>query len=492
MLKRITKRHLIGGGIALVIIVVAFAVIWGAWRDSRSQKQILLETDTALELYNHAVDRLQAQEHIYYQAEGSISFSIEANTLEENFTQLITMNDRGTEHPRVCVEETSIIGDYSIKRFDFYSDGNEYVTVQGSSFQSPMTLEDYLAKFTPSVLLDPMLYTDILGLTVHNESTITFQKPAAVEMWVAPGAELVSADGTAKLDKNGTLISSTYIAVYKLDGVTYSVHYHVTITEGEVPLIQLPETSVYTPTDAIDAPFMLEKGCGYLMSVGSINAQYEDAITCEAFGDERTQKLQLTTDNDDTWNAQVDTSVTVSNTSKTGTGITTVKKEIFSGNTYSISTDGKAFVNNPDVDLTAMTDYCDNLLIGTIILPQYIAAAEATVVEDIYSISFQTKEEFAQILAEEACTILYQNPSVLTNMSQSSVTDTVTCYLNLNVRTGLPVSSGFYYKGTYTISDIPYSLSYKADQSYSFTDHSSTDSVTTQEENATTQETDSA
>lgn len=466
MFKRITKRHLIGGGTALVIMIVAFAVICGAWRGSARAKPVPL--DNAAEIYAEAAAALKARENIYYQVEGAISATIGTNTLEENFTQLITIEAPGTEQMRVCVEETRRIGSYNITRFSFYADGKEYLTVQGASFQAAVSADEFNTKLIPSVLIDPTLYVESAGITVGKESTISFTKPAAIEVWAAAGAEPINAESTAFLNKDGALTSSVYTATYKQDGISYTVHYTVKIIDAEVPPIQLPDDSAFTPINAINTPYLLEKACGYLMNISSVHAQYKDTIACEAFGDERSQAIQIRTDNTDGWRAQVDTSVSVSNSSKAGAVTTSTKSELFSDNTYSASTDGAEFVTNSEVDLTAMTDYCHNLLIGTVMHPQYIISAEMNVIEDICSISFQASEDFAQILAEEACTTLYQSPLVLSNMSESSATDTATCYLNINKTTGFPVSAGFNYQGTYTISGIPYRLTFRADQTYAF------------------------
>ena len=99
-------------------------------------------------------------------------------------------------------------------------------------------------------------------------------------------------------------------------------------------------------------------------------------------------------------------------------------------------------------------------------LPEYISGTDLTETDTRFSIEFRANEAFAQLLAQEACATLYQNPDILTNMAQTFTTDRITCYLHVDKATGFPVASGFHYEGTYIVSALPYKLVFKADQNY--------------------------
>lgn len=465
MLKHITKRHFIGGGFALIVLIVAFAVIWGAWRDSITGAPVPLNNPT--EIYSEAVAALRNQENVYYKVTGSKSTTVGTASLKEEFIQLITCQAQGSDQMRICVEEVLSIGNLDINRFEYFVDGTRYSTVQSASFQAPAYDTEFTENFAPIILLDPSIYTEIDGHKLKKDTIIKFSNPEALEAWAASDdAELISAEGSAKLNRKKELTSGNYTATYKLDNVIFTVQYTVEVLSYDITPVALPDNSKYTSISNINTPYMLEKACGYLMAMGNIQSQYTDTISCEAFGDERKQTISLSSDTTDSLSVQVDTSVTVTNSSKAGIISTFSKTERFADNGYSSSTDGGEYISNPDVSQSDMNSYCQNLLIGTLMLPQHITAVELQDVDDLYSISFQASEEFAKILAEEACTTLYQSPSVLTDLAQSYATDTVTCYLNINKNTGIPLSSGFYYQGTYTISNLPYCLSFKADQTY--------------------------
>lgn len=463
MFKRITKRHMIGGGIALVIMIVAFAVICGAWRSS-PPKAIPIENPT--ELYVQAVSALQNTPSLYYEVNGATSFTDNNNTIEESFEQFITINAQNTEEMRIRVEEISHIGDFDIQRFDFYDNGTEYLTVQGASFCAPSSPDDFCDKFVPLVMFDPALYMDIAGVSVGDESTISFQTPVAIETWASTGVDLISAEGLVVLGQDNTLLSSTYTASYLLGTTEYTVHYQAKFNDNAPSPIQLPNADAYLPIEDIDAPYLLERACGYLMNSNNLQARYSDSIICQAFGDERKKEVALAISSDsDGWSASAETTVAVTNSSKTGV-TTSTKSEIFKNGVYVASIDGEPYTENTDVDLTAMDSYCDNLLIGTILLPEYILTAKREQIENITCITFDATSQFAKVLATEACTILYQTETILDDLAQNVTIEAMTCYLNIDTATGYPVSAGFNYDGTYLISDLPYALSFKADQSY--------------------------
>lgn len=468
MQKRIKKRHLICAGTVFIIITVAFAVIWGAWRGSGS-KPIPLKNPG--EIYAQAVSMLETNRNIYYRVDGTKETTIGNTVLAESFTQLITYEAWGTETPRGCVEQTLHIGSYDIESFDILADGTRYLTIQGSGFTAPGEADGFAAKYPPAVPIESALYADVTGVSIAGNATISFTNPAVVEDWAADGsAELTSAEGTAFIDRDGNLTKSIYTATYKQGGSAFKLHITVEVLDFDVRPIQTPDTSAYTSISDINTPLLLEKACGYLTSVGAIRAEYSDAISCQAFGDERSQTTRLVTGGTDDWSAQVDTTVSVSNSSKAGVVTTHTKTEQFTGNQYTASEDGCEYASNPDVDLSAMKSYCQNLLIGTMLLPRDIAAVDLKEIDNLYCITFRASDEFAQLLAEEACTTLYQNPDVLKDLAHSSSIDAVICYLNVEKYTGFPVSSGFDYRETYTISELPYALSYKADQTYTLPD----------------------
>ena len=230
--------------------------------------------------------------------------------------------------------------------------------------------------------------------------------------------------------------------------------------------ITLPDNlESYTPITYLDGPRELEIACGQLLTANCATAAYTDTISCEAFGDIRRQSIDVKTCSADAWTAQVDTKVSLENSGKQGAAVTTQKSEIFENNTYIARVDGGAPVTG-DIRAKDMQSYCQDILVATIMLPDHITDAKVTQTDNAYHLEYTGNADFAKMLSDEACATLYQKADTLTMIAQSYNTDGVSCYLTVDKVTGLPTASGFSYDGTYIISELPYKLSYQADQSY--------------------------
>jgi len=202
------------------------------------------------------------------------------------------------------------------------------------------------------------------------------------------------------------------------------------------------------------------------LDAGDIQAVCQDSIFCEAFGDKRNQTITLKSIQNTAWSAQVDTTVEIINSSKAGTTTNYTQKEIFEDNAYSISVDGGDPTVNKDIDVNTMRNYCQDLLVSTILLPDYITGATITESEDVYTIELTGNDTFAQLIDAEACATLYNNAQVLSSIAQSYTVEKMQCYLTISKSTGLPISSGLDYLGVHTIESFPYRLQFHADHNY--------------------------
>lgn len=450
---------------ALIILFLSAAVIIGAWRIS-ADNPVAIENPA--EVYSSAVSMLNKEDSVYYKITGTKSFSIYNEEITENFVRYVSIQGSETENPQICVEETLSIGNYDIVLFDIFNDKTEYLTVQGSSFRAPISYDDFMARQIPLIPIDISLYERVSGERTAKQSVITFHNAREIEFWVSKiPSTTINAEGTVLLDNSGRIVKSEYLSEYTCENTRFNLQVTVEVLGSEISEMPAPDASMYKEVTSIETPLQLEKACGYLLSAGNIRADYIDTIACQAFGDERTQTVRLETSTSNHFKALMDTQVSATNSSKAGVVTTTTKSELFQDNVYSIATNGEEPVINSEVDLETMKGYCENLLIGTIVLPQYISTITHTDTDEVCYIAFDATEEFAQVLIAEACNTLYQSPAVLDNMTDTYQTNTVTAYLTLDRVTGFPISSGFYFLGTYTMSGLPYNLSFKADQIYS-------------------------
>lgn len=417
-------------------------------------------------VYQEAVNRLSGQQNLKLNITYDKSTSINGNIFRERSAQTVTYQGLGTEQMRGNAEETLQIGEYTIRISELYTDGTGYFTVNDTPFQGSITESEYLARYIPAAAISPELYAGIQGTYTKMGSVIWFSQAATAESWCwEDSMENLTAEGTAYLDANGDLTKTVYLLSYTLGHANITLTATVSIDQAED--IQIPQdTTGYTKIGDLDAPRILETACGYLLSTDTVTASYADKISCEAFGDVREQTIQVRTTGGGSWTAGVDTKVTVENSSKTGTSSVTTKNEAFENGIYTAKIDGGEPTTADQIGAADMRQYCRDILVATIMLPEYITDVKCTDTEAGYRIEFTASESFTQMLAAEACAILYQKEDVLTGISQSYRTDSVSCYLTIDKRSGFPVASGFSYSGTYTISDLPYNLQYKADQTY--------------------------
>ena len=94
------------------------------------------------------------------------------------------------------------------------------------------------------------------------------------------------------------------------------------------------------------------------------------------------------------------------------------------------------------------------------------------------TIRFNGNEDFAKLISSNACQILYQKPELLNEIAQSSTTKTLTCYLKIDKTSGLPLSAGIEFSGSFEVNQLPYVLSFKADQTYVIPDGTANDIIT--------------
>ena len=452
-------------GTALTVLIVATVVIWSNWHNKGEAVYPLDNADT---LYHDALTRLSAAENIQYKVTGTKKLEKDGTITEENYTQKITYESRFTDSFRGFAEEDLVIGSQNIKSLEHYSDGIALLSIQGANFQSQMAAEDYRAKYVPPAPIDPSLYAQITGTKEGDICTITFHVPTAAENWVTDEAYIITGvTATATIDNNGNLVSSNYSVIYELSDMIVSLQVTVEIDHEPAPAIIVPDSKTYVQIDDVTIPQMLERACGYLTAFPSIYAKYTDFVYCEAFGDERFQTTTLSINKGADYVMGIDTTVSVSNRSKAGSAVKSTKSDRFANGQYSYSADGIHFEVNKSVSQEDMAQSCHNILFSTILHPGYIASVETHEEDGIIRIKLIPADDFANILAEDACIALYNDAAILTEQAITYKTDSLFCYLDFEKATGYPISSGFSYIGIYEISGIAYQLQFQADQLYS-------------------------
>lgn len=463
MSKQHSKNFYIRLGIVLTIIIVSAIVIWSAWH---TRNTAVLPLSDAATVYNNAVTQLLTNENLHYKVTQSKETNAHGVIAKETYSQTIIYESHSTENFRGYVEEDLIIGAQNIKSIEFYEKGNALFTTQGVNFQSLMDADNYKARYVPIAPINPDLYSEITGTTQAGISTITFLSPSAAEQWATTNDSIIiDSVATATIDKNGALIASNYKITYQEDNITTTIDVLVEVNNDDDTIPNLNQHEYISISDA-SIPKLLERSCGYLSAMSKVSANYTDTIMCSAFGDERTQRTTLSVTRDEDFSAEIDTDITIKNSSQNESATTSLRNDRFAKGVYSYSTDGVHFEINESVGQADVEIMCYNLLINTILHPGYIESLEIIDQEDTLKIVLTPTEAFSTILAEDACLILYSNATILSEQAQAFSTENITSYIEIDKKTGFPVSSGFYFSGSYDIGGIPYPLIFQADQQY--------------------------
>ncbi len=459
---------------ALVLCVALLFLLTGCFASDHTDKNqttALTADSAAISLYQQAADKISTADNFSLYIGTITNTTVGGQTFSKSSQQLLDFQNYGTNAMQASMVESLHIGIYNISISEFYGDGIGYFTVNNNSFTAPMTVEEYCIRYAPAVLFNTVLYRDIQTYAYGKATGITFRQPAGAESWAIPtDAEFTDASGYAVLDHSGALKESTYTVTYQLGAAFISQTTRVIVRSASAAQVKSPgDASSYTSVEYLDAPRKLEEACGYLLQANQIQSTAVENITCQAFAINRSQTTSLTMSGAaDTFNALLDINVNQINESRGGEVTAIQQTEGFQNGVYSISINGSASTTNASVDYKSMQTYCQNLLVESILLTEYIAGASLLQTENTYRITFRGSEALAEAICRDICSTLYNDPTLLNTLASAYTIDTVECYLELDSSTGLPTASGLRCRVTHTIEKISYLLTTQMDQIYHY------------------------
>lgn len=458
------KRKLLIIGIAILLLLITAIVIIANYEP----KPIPLAQEQAKSIYTNALAVIQNAKNKVLNVSTREEINLNGSVFTESTERTETYNDINSANLLIRVDEQMTVGTHSVNNCEIYSDGAVYLTIADSNFVADCAPEALSDRLTPSALFDTGLYNEISGVDNGENYSITFSAPTAIESWLTDSdVTLVCADGTAGISYDGQLVSCTYTATYLLGNITVSITVTVATQFVRNEIIMPDDLSAYIPISYIDGPRALERVSGFLTQADCVSSVYTDRIYFGALGDKREQVTTLHAYKDMQLSASVQTDLLLSNDSYENQQATHKKYETYFNDIYTVTTDGNISTSNSDITEADFQLYLQNLLLSTVMLPKYIASADAEESDSILHIQFVGTEEFALFLRESAGSILYQDSKILGSTDSSVETVELICHLALNKQTGLPLSSGIHYTGSYTAEGLPYQIQYHAEQTYS-------------------------
>lgn len=422
---------------------------------------------SAVDIYKEAAAIVDAAENLTLTITDSIITEANNEIFSERSDRSVHYQGLGTDTMSALVNETLSIGNYNITHSEFYNNNSLYLTVGDGKFSSAISEKEFHKRNIPAIFFDTSRYGNIEATQTENCIIIKFESPVTPEPWAFPdGAGFISANGSATLDANMQLTMSTYDISYTIGSAVFKRHIETSIKTDPISM-NIPNIESYIQIQHIDAPIILEKACGYLMQAQSISANIQDTIVCDAFSDDRNQTISLDMHGQDSdFTAKIDLSLLHIHSSRGGEALRRSENILFSEGKSSVTIDGVPSQGNVEITAHDMRANCQDLLLSTILLPEYISGVSISEDNDYCRFDFSTTPSLAETMCQGACDILYQDPKLLIDLSSDSSTEKLGAYLQIHKATGLPTASGIFYTGNYTIDERSYMLKYETSQTY--------------------------
>ena len=418
------------------------------------------------ELYQEALEKLPAAYSLDIIKETTITVGKKSYTESSNI--YLVCNQIEPDNTKIQLTETIKSGVATNTVMEICVNNMLYLSIQDCTFSSAISNEVIATRYIPAAALTEGLYSECTSATAMDITKVHFAAPADAEFWAIPsGCQFIDATGNAYINA-GKLESIDYSLSYYYGNALVEKNFTIQInTDSNTEILPPNDLEAYTPIDYIDGPVLLEKMCGLLLQESSISAKSEEYMYCGPFGDQRTKTETVNIHLLSPLDANIDTTITQANTSHCDTAsIVTKQYQAFTNGTYSITTDHNPAVEDPSIQESYMREYCQNILLGAILMPDYIKNATLTSRDNYLVINYQATEVFGQIVTEEICNTLYGNPTALSALASNHTVNEVSCTIEIDQYTGLPHKASIIYEGNYIIDEVSYPLEYQLTQIY--------------------------
>ena len=428
--------------------------------------------------YTEAVAQLEAAGNVSLELLITKYTTVAGDEFSEQYTQTLTYQGLGTEELVIAMDELMSFGIHSqeaeaedipepISYREVWGQGTVYAELADAyRFSENVDAENALLRYTPVGLLNAGLYGSITTEDTAEGTLFTFAEPTAGERWVVPKeAELLETVGTALIDAEGALEKMTYRVTY-LYGTT-EITLEVESRPMENPLeVAIPDDAeAYTPVSCIEAVRMYASAQGLLMQADSITSTGIESMFCQAAGVVRNQStvVNLSGRKEDTV-AKFEYGVYFMDYT-TGKDEQYDLEETYMDGVYTSVEDDGLPVTDSTFTWEETREYAiEEFVMGTID-PSYWQEVTGTDMGSVYFFEFTLNDSFGDSQQNDACELLWGDPSFLLDLSTKYKNKDLNCYLSVDKYTGLPVAAGYYYEGVHTIEGYGYPLTVQFDQS---------------------------
>lgn len=452
----------------IVALFLALGLCLSGCSDQSKQVESTEIEDPAA-VYQTALNALRSKDDYTADMLHSRRVQVGEQSFREAKRQQLYICQKSADDSRITVQQDLFFGDQSISAQLLYSDGMAYLELGGTMFSQETTLLEFYKEHIGVIPPETCWFSRINGVINNDYTVITFRDPTDLQAWSLPeNATFADASSTVTLDSKGNLVFLCNEIQYACGGNTVTELYGISYRESEAtPSFDIPSNTV--TVDSLQYPLLLERCSGYLQQADYVSCESDKKLSSQVTGIHLTESVNMTKDRyGEALDATVHTIVTAEDPTKGSEVSQQVQTEQFSNGRYLVSSNGGEPAENTAVTTDGFEKYCNNLLLESILLPQYITNITVEQSEGSVKIHFQADERLAQIMSTEACSRLYQEPELINSLTQNCSYETISAYLTIDPNTNLPIASGLQFEGVHVLDNASYAITSQIDQLYSF------------------------
>ena len=426
---------------------------------------------TPAQAYTEAANFLDATNGLSLEIEVNTTISVADDLFRHKTIQEVFYSNRKSGSPSIRMVEAIRFGTDEMPNLEeTYIDGMLYVRHDNNKirFRGPIDREAWKTRYVPPVMLTASLYESITSTSNNSGTTYAFSKPTGAEPWALPeGAVLSEASGTATTNILGALTQMRYSITYFYGGAQVRMEYESKISNysGNVAVYGSPDN--YTEVENVELFRYYPQALGYLYlsQPDSAIVNASESIASQAAGILKNQSITMNrygTDKD--ISTVIETDVYLMNYG-TNQEQTYTLEEKFLDREYTAAENGGTPVRNHNVSYSDVVAYCREIYKKYSISPISWETVTCTDLGSTILIEYVLTDTKAQLIQDEICQALWNDPDFLNNLASTYVTNEGTGYFAIDKFSGLPTAMGYYYSGTHTIQGGEYLLTMQADQS---------------------------
>ena len=445
----------------LIGLLIALLGAVAGCANSREEPPQTEKTVNAGALYTAAKKTAESAKNLLLEYTLEETRTTGSNTFTKQVTGNASYQSYAGADMRAKVEETLDFGYYRCSYGETYYADQVCATVNDSAFWATQSLELFLSRQLPPVLLTPALYDSITY--GETKETVLFSAPRGMENWIGEG-KLLEASGQAKLSADGQLLETAYQVRYRKGDMEFTLTATMRIAmpeQLELPGVQ--EQSGVLISD-LDVPRRLVQVVADVYAAQNISCALTETIVSEAIplSYSRNTGVELR-GRGAALVAEISNTAQLSN--NRGVITESSQTEQFSNQIYQVRVDGGEPTQNVAVTADAMRQYGEDTILSGLLAVKYLRSVSVDTDGKLLHLELGGDQVFRDMMTKHLLDVLQVDLETIADTSEHHRSGG---YLTINLETGLPVELGMYLEKSHTIDGITYGLTYHLEETLTF------------------------